>query len=203
MDEIVYKYTGQELWYHKPIKNMLPYVSDLLKMLNIHYWIDWGTLLGAIRNGKIIPWDFDIDIGIFHKDVVKLLDAENTIGKDGYEFAVDRNRKYARKIRFFGKEGFDFHIDIDPWDVSTNGDYAFATFDYSKKCPTNEIIETGTIIFEDAEYPCPKNPENRLSRLVGPDWKIPKVGSGNVIYIKKYAPDNIDILEEIKKYGGC
>jgi len=196
-----YEYTGQPLWYQKPIKALLPYIADLLEKLEIKYWLDWGTLLGAVRNGKMIPWDFDIDVGIFHRDTVRLLSTEKYIAKNGYRFAVDRNKKHARKIRFFGKEGFDFHVDIDPWIVrkgkviTTYGDVRYRTIE--------ELEVLDTIKFEGNTYPCPKNPKVGLARMLGEDWRTPKVGSGNVIYINKFDSNNEDIKKEIAKHPGC
>ena len=39
-------------------------VHEVFQAKQITYWIDSGTLLGAVRHGGIIPWDNDIDVCI-------------------------------------------------------------------------------------------------------------------------------------------
>jgi phosphorylcholine metabolism protein LicD len=52
------------------IENLIK-VSDILKDLKIDFFLDTGTLLGAVRDKKIIPWDNDVDIGILFDQYTK------------------------------------------------------------------------------------------------------------------------------------
>ena len=42
---------------------------EILESNKILYWLCHGTLLGIIRDKKLIPWDDDIDIAVFKSDV--------------------------------------------------------------------------------------------------------------------------------------
>lgn len=50
-------------------------VRNLLDRNHIDYWLDSGTLLGAVRHGGFIPWDDDIDICVHASDMPRLIEA--------------------------------------------------------------------------------------------------------------------------------
>ena len=49
---------------NKKIDQNLVSLINILTENKINYWICHGTLLGIIRDKKLIPWDHDIDIGV-------------------------------------------------------------------------------------------------------------------------------------------
>ena len=55
--------------------DMLTTITDILERNNIPYWLEGGTLLGAMRHGGFIPWDDDVDIDILAADTERMKEA--------------------------------------------------------------------------------------------------------------------------------
>jgi hypothetical protein len=53
------------------LRQLAAHVFNVLEACNVRYWLEGGTLLGALRSGDIIPWDYDVDVGIYREDIVR------------------------------------------------------------------------------------------------------------------------------------
>jgi len=86
------------------------YLLDLLKCLDsfcrshkINYAIQGGTVLGAVRHGGFIPWDYDIDIAFDRKNYRKFLKAVQEDISDEYVLIEDLWIKRISRADNLGK----------------------------------------------------------------------------------------------------
>jgi hypothetical protein len=177
------------------IKETCFYTMNLFKENNLKYWLDFGTLLGAVRNGEIIPWDKDADFGILKKDENILLNLERKINEDGFYFKVHLPGIY--RIHY-SKTNLNF-VDIFTWDLHTpdniitgpvrinpKPDIIFRNgFLYGvagvlnhvyKSFPYYFVEKTVPLNFYDEIAQVPQDYEKFLELRFGTGWKIPKRG---------------------------
>lgn len=73
-------------------------MQEILREWGFSYWLDSGSLLGLIRDGEEISWDSDIDLGIWERDVPRVLFALPELHARGYRVS---HRKYRGRVYGF------------------------------------------------------------------------------------------------------
>lgn len=53
---------------------MMKEIDGIFRENGIHYFIAWGTVLGAVRHGGFIPWDDDLDICVPDEDYERAIE---------------------------------------------------------------------------------------------------------------------------------
>ena len=131
-------------------------------------WPMFGTLLGLVRGGDIIPHDEDIDIGFFKSEEERLLSILDHIhGKNG--FHVIRNQ--FKSIYTIWKD--DVFIDLYMYE-RTETEQINQGHRHFYNMITNEAFPFKKISFRDRELNCIAEPEAWLERYYGHDWQTPK-----------------------------
>eukprot|EP00052_Salpingoeca_macrocollata_P023824 m.210851 g.210851 ORF g.210851 m.210851 type:complete len:312 (+) comp22120_c1_seq6:738-1673(+) len=98
--------TRQRAWCDtEPVfRTMLLNLNRLLDVHGITMFLEAGALLGAVREGRLLKHELDLDVGIFAKDYARTLALKNDFkkefgyhlyGKDDYCFPKAWHRAYA------------------------------------------------------------------------------------------------------------
>jgi len=194
------------------IRKMLNDIDQLFNQNNIIYWMDGGTLLGAVRHQDVIPWDDDGDLAIMEEDEYKLLKLESLLNQKGYGLS-DCWCGY----KIFPLDGTEIKIQNRNWqwnDKSYEGPikYKFPFIDIllvhkekDKYHFSNDKVKTvwpnyyHNIIdlfplkrykFNNFTLNGPNNPIPYLDRAYGTDWKT--------VGYKEYDHENQTILNKNK-----
>ena len=145
-------------------------IRELMHELGIIFFLRHGTCLGAIRDGELIPWDDDLDIG----SIIGMNDLdERSINK-----AADSFRDAGFKVRVLKT---DFHIGVElskfeiPIDWTCYRVLGGNIFQYpAVKIPVQLYDNLKPITLIGETFLVPNPPEKYLTLKYGPEWRIPK-----------------------------
>ena len=157
-----------------------------MQVADIPYWLEGGTLLGIIRENRILPWDNDLDISMNKTDQKKLFRVYIKLKLKGYRISFKR---YKRDIGPFKKGEFRMlkirnykpflrrgDVVMDIFVKRKVGDDYFWTVGVKKpvlkSSPAKFTDTLDWIDFRNTKYMIPKDYNGYLSYRYG-DWKTP------------------------------
>jgi lipopolysaccharide cholinephosphotransferase len=91
------------------------------KQNGLRYWLDFGSLLGAVRHKGFIPWDDDIDVSMMREDYEKIIDAFNNTSRNHDIYAEQTYLGKAQTIiKVKHKRCSHLFVDIFPCDYANS-----------------------------------------------------------------------------------
>lgn len=158
-------------------KYMLSTMKKVLEKHGVHFLLNFGTLLGAVREHDFIGHDCDIDLSMHEKYKDKLLQAIPEL----YELGIKLCRYYYKgTIYSFHYKGIicDINVVFEP--IFPYNIWFYKTLE--QLYPKKYSVETEYIDFLGEQYEVPKNPERCLAYMYGDDWRIPQKGKKAKFY---------------------
>lgn len=170
----------------KIAEKMLVKICKVLEKQNIPYVLEGGTLLGIVRENRLLPWDNDLDITVTADYLEEVLQAKKFMWLAGYRTRVRFHTKdigpfkkgQIRMIKVSTRKFF-FVKGIKLLDIfiktKQDGKYFWVV---GIKNPVLKSVEAhfyekfSTVKFSGTELSIPYNCDEYLTSRYG-DWKTP------------------------------
>ena len=167
-------------------RKMLKEICRILDKNEIPYTLEGGTLLGIIREDRLLPWDNDLDITIKDDYLEKIISIRWKFWLAGYRTRIRRSIKdmphfpkgSVRLIKIQTRRLFFFKgVDLLDIFVKTKVDDKYFWTVAIKKpvlksVPYHFYEELSKHTFDGYEYSIPQNYDDYLTYRYG-DWKTP------------------------------
>ena len=165
---------------------LLERATTFLEKYNIPYWLEGGTLLGIIRENRLLPWDNDLDISIRSEDFDRL---RRILPKFFYRGMIAKVREYkiddppfqkgeVRLIKVYATKYLFFKspLVLDIFVKKKLDDQYYWVVGVKRRAkkavPARFYDELTTVQFNNKTYSIPKLTDEYLTYRYG-DWRTP------------------------------
>lgn len=158
----------------KHLREIIFYLSDLFEECGITYWMDFGTLLGAVRGNRSIPHDTDGDFCLFLRDRQTILKLVDRLGNDGFHMGPT-NDSGDGHIKIYRSAKNHMAVDLFFWHLSQKtGILKSGGLNIPKSFPVWWVEKLSPILIFDKPIMAPREPKKFLRFRFGKDWKDPQ-----------------------------
>ncbi len=150
-------------------------LTDLTEGCGVEAYLNYGALLGAVRDGAMIAHDSDTDVCY-----VSRTDSPADLILQSYRIERELRARGWNLLRMSGgdlklllplSDGRECHIDIF---VAFWVDGTFYQLgNRSGRLPEEVIVPLSTITLHGHDFPAPADPEAMLAFLYGENWRVP------------------------------
>ena len=170
--------------YLRQAEALLQKVVQILQVNVNNYSLEGGTLLGIVREGRLLPWDSDVDLSVMYDDIHDLDRLLKSLKKSGLRVRLRKNTNIDERLpadmpriikirfkRFFGL--LKSKVCLDVFIKYRVGDKVYwGVGDLMQSAPAYYYDSYDTINFKGERLSVPVEFKLYLDHKYG-DWKTP------------------------------
>jgi hypothetical protein len=159
----------------EPMLDAIDEVLQALRDVGVEGFLSWGTLLGAVRGGKVIGNDSDADVAY-----VSRLSHPVDVIRESFRIQREMVQLGYRITRY---SALAFKVDVVEADGTIRGLDVFGGFfmdghlhlmgEIREPFDESWIFPLGTTTLEGREFPAPADTDKVLTAMYGASWRVP------------------------------
>jgi hypothetical protein len=161
------------------LDHYLDQVEEVLAVLRdecgVDAFIAWGSLLGALRGGRLIGHDVDVDVAYASRH-----QSPADLARESFrvEAALRRHGWLVRRENFgflalFLEQEDGWLRNLDVFTAWITDGWLYMVHDIRARLPMSALVPLGEIELEGRMLPAPADPAALMSAAYGPGWRTP------------------------------
>jgi SAM-dependent methyltransferase len=151
-------------------------ILDVLReKARVPAFIAYGTLLGAVRNGRLIGHDNDLDLAYVseHTDPVDVVREAYRVERALRDAGFSVRRGSGARINVRVRLADGSYRAIDVFTACWVEGILYIPSDTGFRLPRETILPLGEVTLESRSWPAPAQPERLLAATYGEGWRTP------------------------------